>query len=321
MIDIPTRLDEMTARRIKGSPHQTNRASEIGHPCVRFLVLSRTSEHLRTLHDVGLQRIFDEGKIQEKAVLRELEDAGFEVIEQQRPLDWPKYQLTGTLDAKLMLDEDGKRRTVPLEIKSCSPFVFPKIKELSPVEMIHSTFPWVRKYPAQILFYMLLSNEDTGIMIFKNKANGEKCQKEFHLEGELLEYAESILKNVEAVNGHVALGTCPDAKLIDDCKGCPFAKTACFPGGDYGPGFDILSDPDLEAKLDRHGELEAAAKEFKALDEEIKDGFKGKPTAVVGGWIIESKPYDTTVYPDLPKDIKAKYAVKKTAYRTSIQKL
>jgi len=165
-----------------------------------------------------------------------------------------------------------------------------------------------------------MEGAEYGLMVFKNKTTGEKAQKVFRLEGELLEYAESILKKLEMVNAHIAEGTCPDAALIDDCKGCAFCKTACFPGADYGPGIDIMQDPDLEAKLDRRGELEPAAKEFDALDKEVKDGFKGRRGAVVGSWIIESKAYETTSY-DIPKEIKAQYAVKKPAFRTSIERI
>jgi hypothetical protein len=81
-----------------------------------------------------------------------------------------------------------------------------------------------------------------------------------------------------------------------------------------------MQDPELEAKLDRRGELELAAKEFEALDKEIKEGFKGRPGAVVGDWLIESKSYEMTAY-EIPKEIKAQYAIKRPAYRTSIERI
>jgi hypothetical protein len=314
--NIPELLDAETAKRIKSWPQNSNRASSAGHPCVRFLVLSRTANHLRSLHDVGLQRIFDEGNLHEDALMREMQDAGIRTVEQQRAYEWKKFQLTGRIDAKIPVNGSF----VPLEVKSCSPNVFPAIRELAPIDMLASRYPWIRKYPAQILLYMLMEGSEYGVMIFKNKTTGEKLQKVFRLEGAMLEYAESILQKLEAVNAHVAADTCPDAALIDDCKGCAFCKTACFPGADYGPGIDILQDPELETKLNRRAELEPASREFDALDKEIKDGFKGKPGSVVGDWIIESNPYETTTY-EIPKDIKAGYAIKKQAFRTSIERL
>jgi len=318
--NIPEILDAAAAKRIKSSPQNANRASSAGHPCVRFLVLCRTANHLKALHDVGLQRIFDEGNDQEDILMRRINEAGLKLTEQQRAYgDEPwakKLQVTGRIDAKLPVNGGY----APLETKSCSPNVYRAVVEMSPADMIVSRYPWIRKYPAQILLYMLMEGSEVGIMLFKNKSTGETCQKVFRLEGAMLEYAESILKKLEVVNAHVAAGTSPDAALIDDCKGCAFCKTACFPGADYGPGIDILQDPELEGKLNRRAELEPAAKEFEALDKEIKDGFKGKPGAVVGDWIIESTPYEIPHY-EIPKEIKAQYASKKQAFRTSIERL
>lgn len=300
--DIPSILDAETAKRIKSWPQSCNRASSAGHPCVRFLVLCRTSGELKALHDVGLQRIFDEGNLHEDSLMREMDAAGLKITEQQRPYEWKKFQLTGRIDGKIAVNGSY----IPLEIKSSSPNVFRAIGDMSPSDMLTSKFSWIRKYPAQILLYMLMEGVSTGIMVFKNKATGEKCQKLFILDGPMLEYAETILKKLEAVNAHVAAGTVPDAVFIDDCKGCPFAKTACFVGRDYGPGIDIADDPEIETKLDRRAELHPARDEYEELDKEIKERFKGK-TSVVGAWMIESKPYET-------KD-------KKKGFRTSIERI
>lgn len=315
MENIVEKLDEMTARKIKTSPHNSNRASECGHPCIRFLVLSRTSQGLKSLHDVGLQRIFDEGHLHEAAVLQELRDAGYTLVEQQRHLEWREFQLTGSIDAKIAINGDR----IPLEIKSCSPNIFPGIKDMAPEEMLHSKHQWIRKYPAQLLIYMLLCEEKIGLMLFKNKGTGEKCQKVFELTDSNLEYAESILKKLESVNAHIKAGTEPPAAFIDDCKSCGFCKTACFPGRDYGPGIDMLEDPELEVKLSRRAELEAAAKEFEALDKEIKEGFRGR-TAVIGDWMIESKEHERKS-PDIPADIKKQYEKISKYWITKIERL
>jgi len=312
--NIPEVLDKETAKRIKIFPHPNNRASEGGHPCVRFLVLSRISNKLRTLHDVGLQRIFDEGNLHEDALMRELQEAGLKIVEQQRGYEWPELQLTGRIDGRLGVNGSF----LPLELKSCSPNVFRELQEIEPLDMLKSKHTWIRKYPAQILLYMLMEGAEYGVMIFKNKQTGEKCQKLFRLEGPALEYAETVIKKLEAVNAHVELKTVPPTALIDDCRGCAFAKTACFPGEDYGPGIDILQDPELESKLERRAKLEPAAKEFEALDKEVKGGLRGR-TVVVGPFIIESKPYETTVY-NVPSDIKAAYAAKEQRFRVYIER-
>jgi hypothetical protein len=313
--DIPELLDAESAKRIRIFPHPNNRASEGGHPCVRFLVLSRTSNNLRSLHDIGLQRIFDEGNLHEDALMREMSGAGLRIIEQQRGYEWPELQLAGRIDGKLAVDGSF----VPLEIKSCSANIFPEIKDIEPMAMLKSKHSWIRKYPAQILLYMLMEGAEYGCMVFKNKGTGEKAQKLFRLEGDALEYAESVMKKLEAVNAHIVLKTVPDPVLIDDCRGCAFAKTACFPGEDYGPGIDILKDPELETKLERREKLQPSAKEFESLDKEVKDGLRGR-NAVVGPFIIESKGYESTVF-NIPPEIKAPYAAKEKRFRVSIERI
>jgi len=248
MIDIVEKLDRETAKRIKQYPHPNNRASECGHPCIRFLVLSRLYSEKKALHDIGLQRIFDEGNLHERAMLREIEEAGFELIEQQRTFEWRKFQLSGRIDAKIKLD--GK--LIPLEIKSCSPNIFPSIKDSTTEEMIHSRYIWVRRYPGQIMTYMLMDNKDEGIIIFKNKTTGEKCQKNFKLD---YEYVESILRKLEIVNKHVEKKEVPKVEMCEECKGCGFQKTICFPDCDYGPGFAFLSDKEAEEKFERRESL------------------------------------------------------------------
>lgn len=288
MIDIVTKLDEETAKRIKQFPHPNNRASEAGHPCVGFLVRSRLCPELKELHDVGLQRIFDEGRLHEQAIIRELEDAGFVLVEQQRPFEWPKFKLAGHIDAKIKLNG----YLIPLEIKSCSPGVFRQIKDIEPMAMLTSRYSWVRKYPAQILLYMIMDGKEEGIIIFKNKATGEKVQKNFNL-NEALEYVESILKKLEIVNDCVDKQFIPPVEMCEDCKDCGFQKTSCFPGCDYGPGFAFLSDKELEEKLEKRESLRGAYLEYGHLDKLLKDHFKANgENAIVGtSFRVELKKY------------------------------
>jgi hypothetical protein len=314
--DIVAALDARTARRIKSYPHPQNRASEAGHPCVRFLVLSRIATHLKTLHDVGLQRIFDLGNVVEDAVIRELEDAGLRIVEQQRGYEWKKFQLSGRIDAKIGINGSF----LPLEIKSSSPNVFRAVVDMAPSDMLKSKYPWIRKYPAQLLLYCLMEGAEAGVMLFFNKTTGEKCQKLFILGSDMMAYAETILKKLELVNEWVAKNDAPPAERIADCEGCGFAKTSCFVGQDYGPGFELMMDAaEVEAKLERRESLAPAAKEYDEIDEELKAQFRGK-SAIVGAFKIESKPYEKTKY-DWPDELKAQYASKKTEFRTSIERI
>ena len=281
MIDIVEKLDKEAAKRIKQFPHPNNRASEAGHPCLRFLILSRTHPEKKALHNIGLQRIFDEGRLHEGAILREIEDAGFKIVEQQRPFEWQQFQLTGHIDAKIAMNG----QLIPLEVKSSSPNSFRHIKDLEPMAMTTSRLSWVRKYPAQILAYMLMDNKEEGIILFKNKSTGEKCQKNFKLD---YEYVESILKKLERVNEYVAKKELPKVEMCEDCKDCGFQKTICFPDCDYGPGFAFLSDKEAEDKLERRESLKSGHREYGQLDKLLKGHFRDQ-NVVVGNFKIETK--------------------------------
>jgi len=85
---IVEKIIETKKSKIKGYPVNSNRASELGHPCLKYHVLSRTRWEEKSLHDVGLQFIFDMGNEIEEIVLKELAEAGIKVIEQQRSFQW-----------------------------------------------------------------------------------------------------------------------------------------------------------------------------------------------------------------------------------------
>ena len=56
--DIVGRIYSQKERKIKINPCHTNRASELGHPCLRYLVYIRTSWQDRVPHGLGLQLLF-----------------------------------------------------------------------------------------------------------------------------------------------------------------------------------------------------------------------------------------------------------------------
>jgi hypothetical protein len=309
--NVPEILDKKTERRIKIFPHPNNRASEAGHPCERFLVLSRLKNESRAIHDLSLQRIFDEGNLHERAVITAMIEAGLNVSELQRSYEWRKFQLSGHIDGKL----DGH----PFDVKSCSQNVFHAIKNLESQDMLKSKYSWIRNYPAQILLYMMMEGVESGMIIFKNKTTGEMAQKDFYLNDWALEYLETILKKLERVNEHVKNETIPEKQYIDDCSRCPFSKTECFMNRDYGPGFEFLSDEEIEAKLKRYEEIAEIAQEYSKLDREIKEQFKGR-TAIIGDWMIESKEYERKNY-TIPDEIKNQYIEMSKYFRTSIKKL
>lgn len=291
------KIMEEKAKRIKQWPVRTNRASELGHDCIRYLVLNRTRWQEKKLHDVSLQLIFDEGNLHEAAVMRDIENAGYIIVEQQRPFDWPEYNITGHVDGKILMPElpTGK---IPLEIKSCSPFIFPHIYDMN--SLINSKFPWMRKYPAQITLYLLMDNEEQGLIIFKNKTSGELKEVLINLDYDL---GERLLQKAEAVNKHVAEKTLPNCIPYDEaiCGRCDY-QHICLPEIVRG-ALDLTTDPELEETINRYFVIKETAQEYKSLDDKIKAVFSkkqweeiadagGHGKIVVGNYLITGKRID-----------------------------
>ncbi len=297
MIDVVQAVIEAKAKKIKLWPVNSNRASEMGHPCERYLVYLRTRGEDRALHDVNLQFIFDDGNLHEEGVLWDLQEAGFKIIEQQRPFEWKKYQITGKVDAKI-LDDD---RAIPIEIKSLNPYAWEKINSIK--DMTNSKFVFLRKYPAQLTLYLLLDEEEEGLFILKNRSNGKLKQIPLYLD---YDYAETLIQKAERINHHVEAGTLPERIPWEEgfCENCPFSHICLPPHEEKGA---LLDDPDLELKLDRRGELKPLVDEFNELDSEIKNRLKEIPEAVIGNWIIKGKWID-----------KKEYTVQATRYWQSI---
>ena len=318
MLNIPEAVDAAKLKKIVQWPRTANRASDAGHECERYLVAARIRSEKWVIHDIGLQRIFDEGKIQEDAVFHDIREAALEVMEHQRPFLWKKFQITGHIDGKIK-DEGGG--LIPLEIKSCSPNSFMALQKMDQHDLLNSRYPWIKRYPAQMGLYMLMDNKDRGIMLFKNKVNGELLQIDFVLDDQFLEYLETVLKKLERVNEYCEKDELPPVTPISDCDRCGFCTTLCFPDRDFGPGFKImLPDPEIERLLNRRDELQEARKEYEMIDKDLKAMFSGQ-NSIVSGWRIVSKEQGRDYYPDLPEDIKKKYVKRSTFFKTTFERI
>ena len=266
--------------KIKQYPVKSNRASELGHPCVLYHVYNRTRGEERTLHDANVQLIFSIGNMIEDLAIGELQDAGFRITEQQRPFEWKEYQITGTVDCKILIDDVA----VPAEIKSCSPYMFDKINTID--DLTKGKYLYLRKYPSQLNLYLLMDNKEKGIFLFKNKSNGQ--YKEIWMN---LDYAlgEELLKRAEGINKHVANKTLPDPIEYDDdiCGKCGYVHIC--PVLHVGKEVNIMDDEELAGLLAEHERLKQSAKDYEAIERTLKDRLKEQDKVIVGDFYITGK--------------------------------
>lgn len=301
MIDIVQAIIETKAKKIKQWPVKSNRASNLGHPCERYLVYERTQWQDKILHDVGLQFIFDEGNLHEEAVIRAMQDAGLHVIEQQRAFSWDKYNITGHIDGKIQ--DDGN--VYPFEIKSFSDWAWKATNSLQ--DMFKSKSVFMRQYPAQLNLYLIMDEKESGLFLLKNKQTGLLKQIDVTLD---YEYTEGLIKKAERVNGHVANSTLADriSWEVGACEFCSYAHI-CLPP--YTREATLIDDPDLEAKLERRAQLKEAVSEYEEIDKEIKEKVKERSEVIIGNWQITGKWNE-----------KKEYTVKASKYwTTTIRKL
>lgn len=313
MTNIVQKVYEYLGTQRKTYAPRCNYASQCGHPCERCLVYARTHWQEKLLPTADKLLIFQDGNLHEQAVLRLLNDAGYEVIEQQRPFEWRDLELSGRIDGKIKAD--GK--VIPLEIKSMNPYEFPRINKAE--DLLNSSKPWTRGYITQMFLYLLMMNEEEGIILFKNKATGALKQIEVKLD---YEYAEGICKKLERVNSHVKAGTLPErTEERAICQYCDF-RHICLPD-ETSDSIVVVDSPEILEKLEERDRLAEAAKEYEALDKEIKELLKGKDLGtylVAGKYQVKISTYSTTKY-EVPDDIKKQYAGKSEIRKVLITSL
>lgn len=271
---------EETAKRIKQWPVKSNRASDLGHPCLRYHVYNRTRWQDRALHDVGLQQVFDMGNEIERIVLRQLQDAGFQIIEQQRAFSWDKYNITGMIDGKILHEHEA----IPFDVKSCSPWAFKAINSID--DLKKSKHLYHRKYVTQLNLYMLMDGIDKGLFFFKDKTGGGLKEIWMQIDYEL---GEETLKRAEAINRHVDSGILPD-QCSPACgcemERCPFAHICLTEH--IGKEVEIDAG-ELEQMIKSLYQLESAARDYDEVNSEINKLVQGKEKILAGEYFVTGK--------------------------------
>lgn len=280
MIDIIEKMNIYKGKKRRNYPSKSNRASEVGHPCTRYLVWNRTKWKEKYIHSTGLQYIFDEGVEHEKIIIRELQEAGLSLIENQRFFEWEKYNITGHLDFKIL---DGKT-AIPVEFKSLNPYTWQSITSVNDLKKNKSFF--FRKYVDQLTLYLLMDEKELGMFLLKNKSTGKLKQIMMKLD---YDYGEKIIQKVELINKHVDGNTDPEPIEWDErtCGNCGFKHICC--NEITGDELKFFDDEEMEKKLDRYFELKNLTKAYKKIDDELKSELFEVNNVVCGNYKIDGK--------------------------------
>ena len=299
---INAKLLKAKADKIAIYPCRNLRASNLGHPCERYLYLLIKNWQDQKPHDVGLQNIFDLGNTLEEHTINNIKEAGFEVLTPTcRSWQIEKPLITGREDIRIK-DENGE--LLPVEIKGISPFEFEKLNTID--DFKNSKKAYIKGYPAQLQIYMLHFGKEKGFFALTNKLTGETKFIEMAFD---YDYAENLLQKAERIYRALETETPPEA--CDDISHCENCSLAHICGSCRRVPADIDIDEELDALINRKKELAAAKKEYETVDAEIKAKVGEREKVITGEYLIERKSF-----------VKNSFTVpESTQYRINIKRL
>jgi len=282
------KLKEYRKSRIKVYPCNNLRASNIGHPCERYLYLSIKHWEDRKPHDETLQSIFDLGNSIEGYAIQCLKEAGFEILTPaERSWKVENPLITGREDLRIK-EEDGQ--LYPVEIKGLSPVEYERLNTVE--DFYNSKRHYIQAYPAQLTIYMWKFAKEKGYFCLVNKLTGEMkfitVAFDYNKAEGLLKKAEKIYKSIEEEKPE-HLNTCD----ITICEKCDLQHCCTVKHEAVEAEFD---DGTIETLLKRKIEIKDIADEYSEINNKIKTALFGRQKVIAGDYLItisksERKPY------------------------------
>jgi len=291
--DLVERVKQAKANRWRAYPVKSNRASQLGHPCLRRLVYLRLHWDKQLPPSPEMFFVFDAGKTIENEAIEELRAAGFEILEQQVALEIKRYNITGHLD--FTISDDGRHR-YPCDVKSMHPHHAEKMQTLD--DLVNSGKPWLMSYPAQILLYMHMKKSRWGMLYIKNKATHVPHPIWVQMDDTAKQYVKELFEKAKQVNSYVRRRKLPDPIEPNDaiCGYCEF-RHICLPDTEFGKGVDLEIDIESAVALvERYLELKELVKEMSEARKAVEQLLGDRERIRVGDYIIEMKRYRRKAY-------------------------
>lgn len=300
--EINERIAAAKQKKIKVYPCRNLRASNIGHPCERYLYLLITRWEEQQPHDIGLQNVFDLGNTLEGHTINNLKEAGYEVI---TPTQWSfqieKPFITGREDLRIK-DENGE--LIPVEVKGISPFEFDKLNTVD--DFLRSARYYIRQYPAQLQIYMYHFNKLYGFFALTNKLTGETKMIRMDFDWDM---ADELLKKAERIYKAIAERKVPDA--VDDMAMCEGCKLAHICGIHRGVEPDVELDSELNDLIGQKYDLKKYVDRYSEVDKAIKNKVGDREKVITGDYLVQRKRIQKKSY-TVPE---------RTEFRLQIQRL
>ena len=288
---ISNAVSDFVKSEIKVYPCEHLRASNVGHPCERYLyLLIRSWEELQP-HDEGLQNIFDLGNSIEAYTIKKLRDSGLEVITPtQRSWKVENPLITGREDIRIKDPETGE--LFPAEIKGLSPNEWERLNTVE--DFYNSRRYYVRGYPAQLMVYCWRFEKEKGFFILTNKLTGElkiiEVPFDWERADELLKKAERIYTALADSSGKTIPEACDDLSVCEKCQ----MRHICTAAHER-PETEI-DDGELEEAIDRKNELAPLYREYNEINDQIKKMVGDRDKVISGKYVISTKTINKAEY-------------------------
>jgi hypothetical protein len=248
-----------------------NYPSSLSHPCLRKLWNDRDHGDRALPLDPGVIQVMEEGKQHEALTLKQLQEAGVIIQQQQSPVEDKDLAIYGKIDGRIA--DNG--RLVPLEIKSLSPYAFEKLETLD--DILGADAHYTRALANQLMLYLYLTAEEGGILLLKNRATGELRQIDVALNDQALQIVEGLLQKAAKLNAVIEKREQPEKLPYDKklCGGCGY-RVECW--GDeeaFTPPPVEINEQELLDLLRERDQLAIAAKQYEKADARAKEIIKG----------------------------------------------
>jgi len=281
--EIEERLSDFIEKRRQVTPCHTNRASELGEECLRYLYYCRTEWDKRQPPSRRLEAIYLEGMEQELAVIRLLLGLGFRIEEQGKSLSIPDYQITGTIDGFIA---NGEMRA-GIEIKSLERYIFESVNSVE--DFKNPKRPWLRRYLAQATLYMAMTHQSSWLFILKNRSRLELKLLEYDFD---LDFYNILIEKAKMINEAVARREPPPALpyLPGICEPCPFNHICEAGNGEVkDDNFEKIDAPDIREMIKEYFMLKEAHEKFEIVKEDIRAQFSGRNAIIGEDYKIKSR--------------------------------
>lgn len=281
---------------------ETNRISNAGHPCDRYLYLRRTEGEKALPPGQHLSAVFKRGRVGQKAIAREqIVGAGYELFMQEQRFTVTEDGATvwrGHIDGAIR--DPRKGLTAPIhvwEAKIINTHTWNAINSLE--DMLASSKPWIRGYPAQVMLYMYAKGAaETGVL---HLVDSETWLPKFIEVPIDYQYVQELIDRGKRINAAVAEAKIPGAiDWSDTCERCPLLNICVPDAMAKATNLRMIESPafrvTLEAWLAAKEEKKRAEEQFRDFDKIVRHTCLNQGEIIVGDYFITTKARDVKSY-------------------------